>query len=225
MLEYRHLAVAALTLALSSAVFPTLSPALSSASASAESGAFSRFIDGIVSSKVSFDYSYVLDNGKVKITGEGNVVFQGDSFVMKGDGLEVYCDGTDKWTVDRNAGEAVAESFDPWRPDYLANPALIVGNVGEAFSAMSETDVVRNGKPAVKVALKPAEGMRQVTSASLYFSPSADPVPVAAEIELSDGSVLELSISSFSLSAMSGDSAFRFDPSGLTEDFVITDLR
>ena len=66
MLEYRHFAVAALTLALSSAVFPAQSPAQSSASASAESGAFSRFIDGIVSSKVSFDYSYVLDNGKAQ---------------------------------------------------------------------------------------------------------------------------------------------------------------
>ena len=91
-----------------------------------ESGALDRLVSAMASSSVTFDYTYRFTpvSGPV-LSGTGSVRFQGNSFIMKGNGLEIYCDGKCRWTIDRSAREAVAESFDAGHPDYLANPALI----------------------------------------------------------------------------------------------------
>ena len=91
-----------------------------------ESGALDRLVSAMASSSVTFDYTYRFTpvSGPV-LSGTGSVRFQGNSFIMKGNGLEIYCDGKSRWTIDRSAREAVAESFDAGHPDYLANPALI----------------------------------------------------------------------------------------------------
>ena len=82
------------------------------ASNAGDAAVFSRFVSALPDARAEFEYAYRLSSGNTEMSGSGSVIFQGDAFVMKGDGLEVYCDGTDRWTVDRNAREAVAELFD-----------------------------------------------------------------------------------------------------------------
>lgn len=188
-------------------------------------GILDRFIAELASSSAIFDYEYVLDNTKVKMTGSGNVFLQGSSFIMKGDGLEVYCDGSVKWTIDRNASEAVAESFDREHPDYLANPALIVGNVSRAFSSVSEKPSSFGDKPATAISLAPLPGLKGISSAVLYLSGAESPVPAGLEMTMSDGSFLRLTVTSFSLSPAIAPASFTFNEKSLSTDFVITDLR
>ncbi len=189
------------------------------------SGILDRFIAELSSSSAAFDYEYVLDNAKVKMTGSGNVVLQGSSFIMKGDGLEVYCDGSVKWTIDRNASEAVAESFDREHPDYLANPALIVGDVSRVFSVVSENSSSFGGKSVIALHLAPLPGLKGISSAVLYLSGAETPVPAGLEMKMDDGIILTLTVTSFALTSRTDSSSFSFDGKTLPSDFIVTDLR
>ena len=54
-------------------------------------------------SAVSFNYEYVVDDGRARITGGGSIDMQGEAYLMNGDELEVFCDGRTRWTVDRQS--------------------------------------------------------------------------------------------------------------------------
>ena len=60
---------------------------------SAKSKTLSAFVDKVSVSLVSFDYSFTMPTKKARMTGEGTVKVQGDSFLVDGNGLEVWCDG------------------------------------------------------------------------------------------------------------------------------------
>lgn len=58
--------------------------------------------------RVSLNYSCTL-KGSAPIQLEGTLVIQGTCFLAKGNGMEVYCDGNDRWTVDPEAREVYIE--------------------------------------------------------------------------------------------------------------------
>lgn len=57
--------------------------------------------------RVTLDYSFVVD-GKVHYNGTATI--QAPCFKAKGNGLEIYCDGTSRWTVDRESKEVYIET-------------------------------------------------------------------------------------------------------------------
>lgn len=196
------------------------------ASNAGDAAVFSRFVSALPDARAEFEYAYRLSSGNTEMSGSGSVIFQGDAFVMKGDGLEVYCDGTDRWTVDRNAREAVAELFDRDNMDIFSNPALMAVNADGFFTAVSESSVSSNGKDIVRTVLAPKSNTGRVSSAFFDFSVGDGiPVPVGAHLTMEDGSVLDISISGFECMPAGDISFFSFDAGSLGEDFVVTDLR
>lgn len=198
----------------------------------AAEGVLETFTDAFSSACLAFDYTYGYEASGVKFTGNGNIILNGDSFIMKGDGLEIYCDGTVKWTVDRSAAEAVVETFDGENIDYLANPALLLGNVSQAFSVTSEKRVEYCGRNATEVRLQPLTGMGGIESASIFFSDDllkgADgsaAMPVGAELDMDDGTVIGLSLSSFAVLSEEDVPVFSFDGESLGDGYIVTDLR
>ena len=106
--------------------------------AEAKSDALTEFITRVSQSCVSFDYSYTLKKDRTNLNGSGSVKVQGDSFLLKGDGLEVWCDGKTRWVIDRVAEEAVIEPVDLSETDFAANPALLLTVVDKAFDEVSD---------------------------------------------------------------------------------------
>ena len=96
-----------------------------------------KFIISLSSHAAEFGYEYVIDDGRTKVTGSGTVEMQGDSYIMNGNGIEVYCDGEVRWTVDRTSREVVLESCDADNPDYTANPAALLRHFDDVFSVQS----------------------------------------------------------------------------------------
>lgn len=187
-------------------------------SLSSASGVMDGFVGSISGKCVSFDYSYTLSGASGKMTGSGHVVFQGDRFRQDGNGLETWCDGISKWTVDRSAKEAVVEPVDTSSPDYLSYPTFILRDIGKVFSLdpSSENDGSLKLRPAVR--------MGKISSALLYFAKGTYR-PVALDLYLDDGSVLKLSVSGYEVTPAIDDSIFSLEPGSLGEDYVITDLR
>ncbi len=170
-------------------------------------------------SNVSFEYSFVTKGTEVEISGSGNIVLQGDSFLQKGNGLAVWCDGISKWTVDEYAGEVVIESLEG--QGIAANPALIVGSLESEFTWSPEgTGAVFNSAPATVYTLVPKSKETGIKKVLLYFK--------GAELSGSvlypdDNTSIVLTISSLKFSAPCDMSVYAL--TDFDDSYIVTDLR
>lgn len=180
----------------------------------------SDFVSTLEGRCASFEYSYSL-SGQVPLNGSGKVKFQDESFTMKGDGLEVYCDGNVRWTVDTEAEECYIESVGD-ELDIEANPALLVGAVDKAFKFKKAKSATFNGKSVNEAVLSPAgdTGIKEVS----FFLTSAK-VPAGAIITADDGTVITITLKDFTLSGKAEASEFTLDTKKLGKNYILTDLR
>lgn len=204
--------------------------ALFSIPSGAKSKTLGSFIDKVSSSLVTFDYSFTMQTtkSKTKMTGSGNVKVQGNAFFMEGNGMEVWCDGSTRWTIDRFAEEALVESVSESYDSYATNPALMITAVDDAFNEVSFGTSKFQGKAVDASVLSPVHKGKysmDIAELKLYFKSGTSDL-VGAEVKLNDGSVSEFSITGMTFSAQAEKKeSFRFDEKTLDDSYVITDLR
>lgn len=194
----------------------------------AKSKTLDSFVTNVSTSLVSFDYSFSMPTKKAKMTGNGNVMVQGNSFVMNGNGLEIWCDGKTRWTIDRLSEEALIEYVDDSYESFATNPALMIASVDEAFREISFSSTKFEEKVVDASYLSPlhkGKGSMDISSLILYFK-SGSSVLVGARVKLNDGSISDFTITNlkFEKSDKSKES-FRFNEKTLNASYVITDLR
>lgn len=182
----------------------------------------SEFVSTLKDKCVSFGYSYSV-SGQVPVIGEGEILLQGDSFRMKGDGLEIYCNGKDRWTVDTAAMECYIESVDGDGMDFESNPALLVGAVDRAFILNNVKSAAFNGKKVSEAVLTPKEDKGNIKEVSLFLSSAH--APAGATILTDNGTAITITIRNFGLGTIKNASTYTLDTEKLDKDFVITDLR
>ena len=61
--------------------------------------------------RISCKYTYSIDV-PITLTYEGDALIQGECYHLKGNGLEIFCDGVNRWTVDSEAREVYIENAD-----------------------------------------------------------------------------------------------------------------
>ena len=61
--------------------------------------------------RVSLSYSCTVD-GYAPVELSGSLLLQGNCYRAEGNGVEIYCDGSTRWTVDRSEKEVYIESSD-----------------------------------------------------------------------------------------------------------------
>lgn len=182
-----------------------------------------RFVTCVNSSFVSFRYEYAIDDGRTEIRGSGSVEMQGDSYLVRGNGLEIFCNGKDRWTVDRESSEVVIESYNPEQPDYAVNPAALLKYFAEAFKVR---DFRRSGSDAIEYFLQPASDDTGMPDFRIMISADGKTL-LHAGFSTGPGTSAEFSISSFMLSPEreNADGIFTFDVSALDDNYIVTDLR
>jgi hypothetical protein len=162
------------------------------------------------------------------MTGEGNVKIQGNPFMLEGNGLEVWCDGSTRWTVDRMSEEALVEYVDDSADSYATNPALMISAVDSAFTEVSSGASKFQGKVADESVLSPkvkGKYSMDISRLKLFFKTGTAEL-IGAEVKLNDGSVSEFVIKNLSYSDKTEKKeSFRFDEKTLDNSYVITDLR
>ena len=194
----------------------------------AKSKTLSAFVDKVSVSLVSFDYSFTMPTKKARMTGEGTVKVQGGSFLVDGNGLEVWCDGKTRWTIDRISEEALVESVDDSYDSYATNPALMIASIDNAFREESFGSSKFGGKVVDASVLTPAnkgKGSMDIAGLKLFFK-SGTTILIGAEVTLNDGSVSEFTITNLKFEgAGKTKESFRFDEKTLDSSYVVTDLR
>lgn len=195
---------------------------------SAKSKTLSAFVDKVSVSLVSFDYSFTMPTKKARMTGEGTVKVQGTSFIVDGNGLEIWCDGKTRWTIDRISEEALVESVDDSYDSYATNPALMIASIDNAFREESFGSSKFGGKVVDASVLTPAnkgKGSMDIAGLKLFFK-SGTTILIGAEVTLNDGSVSEFTITNLKFEgAGKTKESFRFDEKTLDSSYVVTDLR
>ena len=94
-----------------------------------------RMCRNVAESCVTIDYTYTARVSGIDNIASGNLVTQGEKWVMKGNGVEMYCDGTSVWVIDPALKEVVIESMqDQQATDFMTNPARAFVNIHDNFN-------------------------------------------------------------------------------------------
>ena len=153
---------------------------------------------------------------------------QDNCFFLEGNGLEVWCDGSTRWTIDRISEEALVEPVDGSSESFATNPALMITAVDEAFEEVSFGSSKFGGKTVDASTLTPimkGKSSMDIAGLKLFFKSGTSEL-VGAEIKLNDGSVSEFTISGLAFQDKGNEKgSFRFDEKTLGSSYVITDLR
>lgn len=176
----------------------------------------------MTSSEVTMEYAYTLTSGSgVRTIGDGCVSVQGNAYVMKGNGLELYCDGKTVWVIDPEGKEVVIETPAQGEEAYMDNPALLFVNMDKAFLIDGSK---RNGSTVSYVLSSKVESGIRTAAVTLEDSGEA-PVIKSAVFSLADGSSLDIKIKSMTFSEKKPLTSFFYDISRLDSSWLVTDLR
>lgn len=85
-------------------------------------------LDKVEGHRVTFHYTYSLSQKGSSFTPvtDGEVTVEGNAYILQGLGMEVVSDGTTRWTLDRDAKEALVEKVQ--KEDLFTNPALFIAS-------------------------------------------------------------------------------------------------
>ena len=152
------------------------------------------------------------------IVGHSDVVVQKNMYSMKGNGLEVYCNGKTMWTVDDSSHEVIIEPCEAQDRDYMANPVLMLVDVDKLF-ALSGRRPLGNGKEEFELDAVVRCG---VTKAILVLK--SDGTVIRGKFFLEDGN--EFAVQVFSMKKTEEKPASFFSPQRkFGSDWIVTDLR
>lgn len=198
---------------------------LGASSSGADSNPLHRLQERAASSEISFSYTYSASSGKVSMSGRGEVLLHGDAYRLEVDGLEVYCDGKDRWTLDKKAREAVVEPVAPGDADLSANPALLLSRAADFFTLADTARCTVDGEQLLRMDLSPVD-CPQFRAVSIYIASDGSDTVKKVSVTSADGTVTDFILLDYRYSPAVDDlSRFRADVSALDASWVITDLR
>lgn len=181
--------------------------------------ALSLFRNHLLSSRAEFSYDFTV-HGKTKVIGSGKAVLQNDCFLVKGNGLEIYCDGKEVWTVDRGNEEVMVESLNIGSSaDIYANPALFIRFLTDAFDVKTSS----SSGSSVQYTLVP-KGKSDMAELSVSISPNGSSLRKAS-VKMKDGTATDFAIPSFKFVSAGPAAEFHVSESDFGRSYVITDLR
>ncbi|MGM9749003.1 MAG: outer membrane lipoprotein carrier protein LolA [Candidatus Cryptobacteroides sp.] len=191
-------------------------------SAFAQTDYLRTFVDNASSSRMVFDYTYKAESRGVPVSGSGTATVQDGCFILSGDGLEIYCDGKERWTVDTQAREVVIEPVQD-ASDIVFNPAVLSSSLADSFTwNPSGKSASFDGKSVISYSLTPADKSAAIKYLTVYMNKS---VPAGMQVLLSDGTKTNVSIVSFSAVSKGSLSDFAPSENAFDSSYVITDLR
>ena len=176
----------------------------------------------VASSCVESTYTFTTIMSGMKIQGDHVLEIQGNCWHLKGNGLEIWCDGQSVWTMDIPAKEVVIEDADQSDAGVLANPAVLLARMHEWFNVSTER--ASSDGSSVVYAMTPKPGKEfGVESLDLELI-KADGTVRKGSFVLEDGNKVSLSFSSMKTKEKRPVSYYRpsqtFDMS-----WIVTDLR
>lgn len=167
------------------------------------------------------NYSYTMAMSGVKNTGEGSLTVQDNSYVMNGNGLNIWCNGHTLWVMDQPGKEILIDSVSQEADSYMSNPALLLSRVTSVFNVASP--VVSGTSLTYSLTPKSYCG---ISSGVITLDASGQSVVfVSGSFKTSDGGQLDIKIKSMTFEKKKPLTFYVLDLSGFDSSWMITDLR
>lgn len=180
-----------------------------------------KFVAGVSNSCVSIDYTYTARVSGIDNLGSGILVSQDQMWTMKGNGIEMYCDGATVWVVDPTAREVIIEPLSGEQGmEFMTNPARIVSSIGNSFT-LNTINPSSDAKAQVySLVPKTKDGIEYLNLELLNDSASLRNLSFA----LTDGTLVTIKVSSMKLTPKS--SVEKFKPQTVFDSkWIVTDFR
>lgn len=180
-----------------------------------------RMCSEVASSCVIMDYSYTARVSGIDNKASGSLMSQDENWVVKGNGVEMYCDGTAVWVVDPAAKEVVIESVaDEQQTDFLTNPARVFVGLREAFK-VNVVNLSSDGKSTIFSMIPLKEGDMEFLNVELYNDTAAIR---NMSFALNDGTFVKIDVNSMKLTSKISEEAFK-PQTVFDSKWIVTDLR
>ena len=151
---------------------------------------------------VEYEYSTVISG--LKAVGAGTVEVQGNTYHMKGNGLEVFCNGESIWTIDEAAKEVVIDPCDAVTDAYVANPLLLLADLDSYFDITSQKRIGGNTEYVLHAIKDCGISQAQILLAS-------DGCVQTGKFTLEDGSIVTVKVISTKKAEENGRSGYGSD--------------
>ncbi len=144
-------------------IFILTAAAMLSASAQSDASALLKKLEG---KRVSFDFSLNTAD-KVSIKHSGSAVVEGSCYHIVDNTLELWCDGTTRWTVDPGAKEVYIEATGQ-EEEMLISPSKLLSNVKNLVTGGTSASGKYTGEG-------PGKGSTFVLTSIKASAPKGDP--------------------------------------------------
>lgn len=172
-------------------------------------------------SAASLNYEYTLTASDVKTLGAGVLTAQQKMYLMQGNGLKIYCNGSTIWVVDQEGKEIMIDNVARGTDAYLSNPALLLADISNVFSVGAP---IKNGA-TLTYKLTPKSECGILSGTVVLNTSGAAPVFSSGSFNMSDGGQLDIKIKSMTFSEKKPLTFYTLDLSGFDSSWIITDLR
>ena len=169
-------------------------------------------------SLVSIECDYTTEIQQTQVVGRSEILVQGNMYAMKGNGLEIFCDGNTVWTIDAAAQEVVIEPCFPGECDYMANPALLLTDLDDVFTVSGSRSL---GSGRMEYTLDSC--VRCGISKAVLVLTQEGKI-ISADFSLEEGGDLKVNVSSMKKTEEKQMSFFSPDRK-FNSDWIVTDLR
>ena len=166
---------------------------------------------------VSLDAEYEMTVQQLPVTGNTELLLQGDMYHMKGNGLEVFCNGEAVWTIDESTMEVVIEPCDAVYDAYVANPLLLLADLDSYFEITSQKRIGANTEYVL-------HAIRDCGISQAQILLTSDGRIQTGNFTLEDGSIVTVKVISMK-KAEEKPSVFFSSTRKFGPDWVVTDLR
>ncbi len=134
---------------------------------------FLILVSGMMSAQekesATLEFTYSIDlSEEARISGNASVTYQDTAYMMSGNGIESYCDGSTVWTLDMEAGEVYIESVTDDLKEYMKTLAASL----EGIEADSDASFLSPDGQIVKIHVISVKksGVKDISS----FRPTMD---------------------------------------------------
>lgn len=180
------------------------------------------FYDKVLSSSVNMSYSYSTMMSGVKVKGNHTLEVQNDLWHMKGNGLEIWCDGSTVWTTDPVAREVIIDHAALSEEGDLSNPALLLVRLEDWFDVKEERRLP-DGKSVLYILVPKPDEEINIEYFNIVIRKS-DKMPVSGSFALDDGTSVDVTFISMAMTPKKPVSYYRPSQS-FDSSWIVTDLR
>lgn len=155
-------------------IFTLIAAMLLVASAAAQNtqhAALERLRAAYSESCLTLKCTYSMYVSQTRVQGEAEVLLQGNAYTMRGNGIEVYCDGTKVWTLDQSLKEAYVEQVENAGVNALLDPSSADIVFDAAGNPVSASFIMQDG---LKVDIKILSATKSKIKPEDAFRPQVD---------------------------------------------------